>query len=220
MSRSWVYLFKPIKIVTPLIIVHQMPIVYFRPKIEQKPNAMKTRIIIPALVILLVSACSPTVKVTSDYDKQVDFSTYKTYTFAPESMNLPINELNQKRILSSIETELAAKNLSKTESGDLLVDVRITAKERQESTAYTSGGYGYGGYRWGGGMSTTSISTQTYVDGTLIITLVDAAKKEMVWQGVGVKTIDTDATPEQREKNITTAVAAILKNYPPVVKKL
>lgn len=178
---------------------------------------MKKHIIVPALLFLCLSACSPTIKVTMDYDKQVDFTKYKTYFFAPESMNLGVNDLNQRRILGDIETQLAAKGLTKAESGDLIVDVRVRAQQRQEQTAYTSGGYG--GYRWGGGMQTTSISTQTYVDGTLIITLVDAAKKEMVWQGTGVKTLEENATPEQREKNITTAVTAILKGYPPVAKK-
>jgi len=45
------------------------------------------------------------------------------------------------------------------------VDVRVSAQERKEATAYTSGnGYGmYGGYRYGGGFQTTSVNVQTYV---------------------------------------------------------
>jgi hypothetical protein len=181
---------------------------------------MKTSLVVPALLLLL-AACSPTVKVTSDYDKTVDFTKFKTYAFSTESMELPINELNRRRVLGDIETQLATKGLTKSETSyDLLVDVRITAKERQEATSYTTGGYGYGGYRWGGGMGTTSTTVSTYVDGTLIITLVEASKREMVWQGVGVRTLDTDATSEQREKNINEAVTAILSKYPPVAKKL
>jgi hypothetical protein len=40
----------------------------------------------------------------------------------------------------------------------------------------------------------------------------------MVWRGLGVKEIDTQAKPEKRDKNITNAVKKILKNYPPKVK--
>jgi hypothetical protein len=179
---------------------------------------MKTSILTPALLLILLTACSPTVKVTSDYDKQVDFTKFKTYAFSTESMSLPVNDLNRKRVLGDVETQLATKGLTKVEENyDLLVDVRITAKERQEATSYTTGGYG--GYRWGGGMGTTSTTVSTYVDGSLIITLVEATKKEMVWQGVGVRTLDTDATSEQREKNINEAVTAILSKYPPVAKK-
>jgi len=44
---------------------------------------------------------------------------------------------------------MAAKGFTKAEAGDLWVDVRVSAQERKEATAYTSGnGYGmYGGYR-------------------------------------------------------------------------
>jgi hypothetical protein len=174
---------------------------------------MKKSIIISILLAALLSSCA-SLTVTSDYDRQVDFTKYKTFSFAPESANLPVNELNKRRILDAIETQLYAKGLTKSEAGALLVDVRVSAKERRESTAYTTGGYG--GYRYGGGFQTTSISTQTYLDGTLIISLVDAAKKELVWQGTGVKTIDQKATSEQREKNIGDAVKGILAKYPPV----
>jgi len=40
-----------------------------------------------------------------------------------------------------------------------------------------------------------------------------------VWQGTGVRTLDQDATSEQREKNIGDAVKGIMAKYPPVVKK-
>ncbi len=182
---------------------------------------MKRYLVLPILVVALLPACSPSLKVTSDYDRQADFTKYKTYAFSPESMELPVNELNKRRILTEIETQMAAKGFTKAETGDLLVDVRVSAQERKEATAYTSGnGYGmYGGYRYGGGFQTTSVNVQTYVDGTLIISFVDAAKKELVWQGTGVKTLDQDASAEQREKNITEAIKGILAKYPPVIKK-
>jgi len=178
---------------------------------------MKKSIVISILFGALLSACSPSITVSSDYDSQANFTKFKTYSFATESMNMQVNDLNKRRILSEIENQLATKGLTKAESGDLLVDVRVSAKERKEATAYSTGGYG--GYRYGGGFHTTSVNVQTYVDGTLIISLVDAAKKELVWQGTGVKTLDQNATPEKREENITKAVAAILAKYPPAMKK-
>jgi Domain of unknown function (DUF4136) len=171
---------------------------------------MKKSFVISLLLSTLLIACAPSIKVTMDYDKQANFSKYKTYTLTPESSALQVNELNRRRILGDIESQLSLKGLAKSESGDLLVDVRISAQERKEATSNSSGGYGY---RWGGGF--TTVSVQTYIDGTLIISLIDAGKKELVWQGSGLKTIDPDATPQQREQNISAAVAAIMKNYPP-----
>jgi hypothetical protein len=59
--------------------------------------------------------------------------------------------------------------------------------------------YGYGGYyrpyAWGGGMAsgTTTYSTYDYKDGTLMIDVVDAAKRTWCGKSVGNKEIDKPA---------------------------
>ncbi|HEV8512663.1 MAG TPA: DUF4136 domain-containing protein [Cyclobacteriaceae bacterium] len=182
---------------------------------------MKRYLLIPVLFVALLPACAPALKVTSDYDRTADFAKYKTYSFSPQSSELQVNDLNKRRILTEIENQMAVKGFSKAETGDIIVDVRISAQERKEATATTTGnGYGmYGGYRYGGGFQTTSVNVQTYIDGTLIISFIDASKKELVWQGTGVKELDTDATAEKREKNITEAIKGILAKYPPGANK-
>jgi len=54
--------------------------------------------------------------------------------------------------------------------------------------------------------------------GTMVIDIADAKQSQMVWRGIGVKEIDTQAKPEKRDKSITNAVKKIFKNYPPKVK--
>jgi hypothetical protein len=40
-----------------------------------------------------------------------------------------------------------------------------------------------------------------------------------VWRGVAGKTLDPKAKPDKQQKNLDKAVAKMLKNYPPPVKK-
>ncbi len=172
------------------------------------------------LSLVILTACGPSVKVGYDYDRSANFSQYKTYTFTNDALNYPINELNRQRVLAAIESELNAKGLSKSDNGDVLVDIKLTAERQQTATATNTGPYGAGyGYRWGGGFSTTQINVETYIEGTLFIDLIDNAKKQLVWQGRGVKTLDKDATPEQRDQRIKEAVNLIMKQYPPAAKK-
>jgi hypothetical protein len=105
---------------------------------------------------------------------------------------------------------------------DVLINLNIKAEKKQTATATSTGGYGYGygaGYRYGGwggyGGGTTYISYDSYTDGTLFIDMIDASKKQLVWQGRGTKTIDEDASQEKRDKNIAYAVKQIFMNYPP-----
>jgi len=49
--------------------------------------------------------------------------------------------------------------------------------------------------------------------------MYDAANRDLVWRGVASKTIDTKAKPDKQQKNLAKAIAKLLKNYPPPVKK-
>lgn len=165
-----------------------------------------------------ITSCS-SVKVVYDYDKQVDFTKYKTYAFTEEVPKLPIDDLNRGRLITAVETELAAKGFTKSESPDVLIDMFVTAKKRTEAVANTTGGYGgfgrYGRYGYGGGFSTTTVDYNEYTDGTLLINMVDKSTEKIAWQGRGTKTLDENASPSKREQNINYAVKQIFTNYPP-----
>ena len=171
------------------------------------------------LFVLIVAASCSSVKVSSDYDKSAGFSSYKTYAFTEEAMSLPVDDLNKNRILNAVSNELAAKGFTKSDNPDVLISINIKTKTQQTATATNTGGYrGYGyGYRygWGGGFSTTTINYDTYTDGTLFIDMIDAAKKQLVWQGRGTKTIDENANAKKREENLNYAVKLIMATYPP-----
>jgi hypothetical protein len=50
----------------------------------------------------------------------------------------------------------------------------------------------------------------------LIVDVISARTKTIVWRGTATKEINANANPEQRDKNINRAAAKLFKNYPPV----
>lgn len=171
------------------------------------------------LSAILFGACS-SIKISYDYDKQADFTKYKTYAYTEDTQKLGINELIRNRILNSIDTEMAAKGFTKSDNPDVVLDLFVKAERKTEATATTTGpgAYGYGGpwrYGYGGGFSTTQINYNDYIEGTLFINMVDKSIDKLVWQGRGTKTLDEDASPEKRETNINYAVKQIFMKYPP-----
>ena len=89
-------------------------------------------------------------------------------------------------------------------------------------------GYGYGGYyghRWygggwyGGGGGMTTGSTSTIYVGELTVDIYTPAPQALIWRGVASKTLDANAKPDKQQKNLAKAVAKLLKNYPPPIKK-
>lgn len=178
---------------------------------------MKKLKYLPLLLIFLVASCS-SVNVYNDYDKKVDFTQFKTFAFyKPGVDKVEISDLDKKRILKSIEAEMLAKGFTKSENPDLLVNFFTKSREQVDVNAFNnSWGYGYGygwnPYIWGGNRTSVRTSTQ----GTLFIDLIDAKKKEMVWQGEGAGEIFKNQN--NKEERIQEFVTEILKQYPPQKK--
>ena len=177
---------------------------------------MQKRLVTLALAMVLTPTLAMAQKVSYDYDKTATF-TGKTY--ALKDGTKVGQQLIDDRIVAAIDTELAAKGLTKTESNpDMFVVYHVAFDKQKDITAYNTGGYGGYGYRWGGGWGTTDVRVNEILIGTLVIDVADTTKQEMVWRGMGVKEVDTQAKPEKRDKSISSAVQKILKNYPPKKK--
>lgn len=180
------------------------------------------------ITILLVTAASALAQdVRFDFDKDKDFSKYKTYKWVTiKDAQLP-DELTQKALTSAIDSQLAAKGLTKTDSdkADLYIGYQTAIGQEKEFTSFNTGwgygpGWGGGWYGHGGMTSNTSYgSTSTVYVGQLDLSVYDPAAKQLVWRGTASKTLDPKAKPEKKEKNIAKAVGKLLKNYPPQVKK-
>ncbi len=177
------------------------------------------------IVFIFVGLTALAQDVRYNFDKEKDFSTYKTYKWVQLKNAEPVSDLLDKQIRAAIDTELAAKGLSKVESdkADLYVGYQAAvAKEKEFSSYSTDWGYGAGWGRYGwygspGGSMTTGQTSTIYV-GQLALDLYDVPSQNLVWRGVVSKTIDTKAKPEKQEKNLNKAITKLLKNYPPVKK--
>src|SRR5262245_13316873 len=182
---------------------------------------MKMTIAVAALAILLAPTLAAAQKTSYDYSKDTDFTAFKTY--ALKDGTKVGQQLIDERIVSAIETELAAKGLTKSENPDVFVVYHVAFDTQKDISTYSSGygGYGAYGWGWGGGWAggTTTTQVRDIVMGTLVIDMADAKKSQVAWRGMGVKEVKTQAKPEQRDKSINEAVKKIFKNYPPKVKK-
>lgn len=169
-----------------------------------------------SILIISVAAIScVSISVVTDYDRQADFSSFKSFAFFKEGVDrATISDLDKKRILRAIEQNLSAKGMVLSEEPDFLVN--IFTKERESVNIYNN--YPYWGWSmgWGPfwGMNYHNISSNT--EGVLYIEIINAKKKDLVWQGKGVGYIPENV--EDKEETIVKFVNAILEKYPPQKK--
>jgi len=174
---------------------------------------MKAIKLLPLLFLFVLGACS-SVRVYSDFDKNVDFSQFKTYAFQKSGIDrVQVSELDKKRILRAIDAELSKKGMTKSDTPDILVNILTKEREKLDVNQFNAGwgygwGYGWNPYLWGGNTFVTSST-----EGTLYIDLIDAKKKELVWEGQGVGYLTENRA--RKEEQINEFVSKILAQFPP-----
>lgn len=183
---------------------------------------MKSNLLYACLLIsfIAVVGCATSLKVSTDYDKSANFSSYKTFgVYDVRSKEGQVTSLNADRIINAIKAEMTAKGYTESANPDIMVNPVTIMKDRVSVSSNTNY-YGYGGmYRpygyWGGGAGisgNTTYNTYRYKDGSLIIDVVDSKTQKMIWQGTG--NAEIDKAPKDPDEFIANAVKKILEKYP------
>ena len=150
-----------------------------------------------------------------DFDRSTNFSKFKTFELAKGTPEL--EPFLDKRVAAAIEFRLAARGLTRSkENPDVYVLYHIVLGVQKRVTAFGSRSDPFASHS---GFDTFDASLHDIPVSAIVIDVADAAKRDLVWRGVGIDDIDVNAKPEQRDKAIDKAVETILKNYPPKLER-
>ncbi len=177
------------------------------------------------LSTLLVCTAANAEKIRVHYDKSIDFSKYKTYGWAPVgAVAHPMLALD---VVGAVDQEMASRGLTKVQSNpDLLVQI-YGAVDTETSMTSNNPIYNATGGIPPFDPSMTSPGNSLYWDGyygntvivvhpgTLVVDLIDAKAKKLVWRGMGAEAISSN--PEKLEDEANSTVSKLFKDYP--VKK-
>ena len=165
------------------------------------------------MLVLFCSALALAQDVRYNYLPGTDFSKYKTYKWVEIPGGSQADQIVSAQITQAIDSQLAAKGLTKTDNdnADLYVAYQLAVNQEKQWDAM-----GYGGYRYNrmGTMTSSTINI-----GTLVVDMYESAAKKQVWHGDATKTLNPSNDPQKNQEKIQKAVAKLLKNYPPPVKK-
>lgn len=194
-----------------------------------------------SILIVVLASCSTTYNaVSSDYDRSVDFTQYKTFAWLPDKADTSNTRYNNEIIRNNIRNYFGqcmsdrGYNLD-LENPDLLMQVVITnAKKERVITSYPSsyyyspyyyGSHYYSPYRFGyyynyypsysyGYSRFSGYSTtqkQEYVNGSITLNLIDRKANKLVWSGTAEGDI---YDPSHISHDLHPAVHGILNEYP------
>ncbi len=177
------------------------------------------KFIIPLLILFLTS-CNPW-KFLGDYDKEVNFSTYKTFgllSWDPHN-DKEVTPQTKNYILMAIKNELELRGyIYQKDNAELQISIFVIVTEATSYSAYANHYAGYsGGYYSsvsvgvGVGSGGTSVGVvgygmpnmypyttvkHDYNVGTVVVDMWDISKNRIVWQGVATGRLGREAATE------------------------
>lgn len=171
---------------------------------------------------LVLSACTTTPKVNSDFDRNANFSSYKTFGFVDSlaTDRSGYSTLVTGYFKSAVQREMVGLGYTLTDKNpDLLVNFTTNTESRSDvrSSGASMAYPGYYGYRRGmyGGFATYPMDVDTvhYKVGTVTVDVIDAKKKQLVWEGTTEGKL-TKSMMENPQAAINSVIANIYTYYP------
>jgi hypothetical protein len=170
------------------------------------------------LCVFLLAGCATSgPKTRVDYDKAADLSVYRTYGFPKETGTDRggYSTLVTSYFKSAVSTQMEARGYKySADHPDLLVNFYMNTRDRTESRPDLASGY-YG-YRYGLYSGWPMYDDQrivTYKYGTINLDVVDAEKKQLVWEGVSEGRVTDEALTNQKA-TINAVVTELMRQYP------
>lgn len=180
---------------------------------------MLRRVLGACLSVALVSAMASAQKVKVGYDKSVDFSRYRSYTWA-EPERPPARPLLYANIVGVVDDELKAKGLVNTSNGDLILVPAGGMEFGLNTAAATPVSPNFNGpmpaldaTMWTGAGGPSHLMAIYVPEGTLMLTFVDRGANKVIWSGTVVEKLDVEQKMKSLER-INRAVTKLIRQFP------
>jgi hypothetical protein len=172
---------------------------------------MCARLMVAGVLTAWVAACGYSIKATSDYDGQVDFSKYSTFFMMKG--NSSGDSLMDAHLTSDVANTLISKGWIEVGEGEGHAAVIV---HTATSAAHTYEDFyrGWGGWRWRwAGFNSQAKFVEDYAVGTVVVTIFDADSKQAIWIGSAADAISDN--PKKAAEIREEAVARIFEKFPP-----
>ncbi len=177
-----------------------------------------------AAVLLGAMACGPAVDVHTVVSPEASLTTLRTFHVlaAPRPRdrgrlppNHPMldNSITNRTLRTAIMRGFESRGYLRNDSNpDFAVAYYASARERLDVT-YWDYGYAWRPRWWGGrGRAWAGPLVTVYTEGTVIIDVIDAKSRDLLWRGRGVAVVSDDE--QQYLADIQETVQAILDKFP------
>jgi len=182
-------------------------------------------------VLWAATACAPSPKIAYDFDRSADFSAYHTYAWLSGDQEKTGDRRADSssvdmRIRIAVGTHLRLKGYQPLSEGkpDFYVAYHIGLKDSSPSISTPYYSDGMAGRAFSHSADTRAAgkpapggneTPPSYLTGSLLIDVIDAASQKLVWRGTAAGEVDPGLTSQQRDERTKAIVQKVLSHFPP-----
>lgn len=172
------------------------------------------------LLLALLTGCASGPTIRSNVDPNADFHAFRTFSFfQPLSTDREgYQSLISQQLIASAQRELEARGLTRDDARpDLLInfsadlDQRLRVTQTPATTTSSFNRHRHGLYNTWPTYQRTEI--RQYTQGTLGIDVVDAARRQLIWEGFAFSRV-TQSTTNNLGPVLNDAVVEIFREFP------
>ena len=169
-------------------------------------------------LLAFVAGCASKPDIRADVDPSANLAGYQTFGFFEDlaTDKSKYSTMITSRLKDATRREMQKRDYKEApQDPQLLINFNTNVESRTEILSSPSGGfYGYRSGMYGAWSSyPNDVYTKQYKEGTLAIDIVDAAKKQLVWQGVAQARL-TEKMLENPTNTIDSIISDIFAKYP------
>ena len=167
-----------------------------------------------ALASLLLSACASGPTIVANTNPGTDFRDFKTFNYMQPLGTDRSNGVRtpfSTRLMTSMDREMAARGLQKSDNPDILIDFNIFAEDRIDvrqtptSTVHRS--------HWHRGWSTWptyQTTVRQYTEGSLVIDIIYPAQSMLIAEGSATQRVNNDSLTQEASDQFVNEIMASL----------
>lgn len=164
------------------------------------------------IVLILFAGCSAK-KANIDYDPSFNITAMSTFALI-YNKGYDNSGLNDERMAEAITHEMQTKGYVRAAENEADFDITFYSVIKEDVPSNAGVGFGIGTFSSGLGISLGMLRAFSSDEGTIFISMDEAATGKIFWYSKLTKKIESFETPQERAQYFNETVAEMLKEFP------
>ena len=171
------------------------------------------KLLVPIVAVLLLGACASGPQIASNVNPGTDFRAFETFNYMQplgtdraNGVRTPIST----RLMMSMDQEMSARGLTRSDNPDILIDFSVTAEDRisVRQTPTTSTVHRSHWHNPWNTWPTYQTTVRQYTEGSLVIDIIAPRQGMLIAEGGATQRISTNELTQERSDELVGKVMA------------